>query len=63
MISREAYDLHSQACRRNVKQALRRGMWRHMWWLRLVLADTLRRVCSKRAAPTNSRHTTEDTHD
>ena len=46
---REAYDLHNPACRRNAKSALKRGMWKHMWWLRLVITDTLNRVCSKSA--------------
>jgi hypothetical protein len=43
---REAYDLHHQACRRNAKAALKRGMWKRMWWLRLVFTDTIKRVCS-----------------
>jgi len=46
---REAYDLHHPSCRRNAKAAFKRGMWKRMWWLRLVITDTIGRVCSKSA--------------
>ena len=44
---REAFDLHNSACRQNAKRALKRGMWKNLWWLRLVATDTINRVCSK----------------
>ena len=28
---RESCDLHNPACRRNAKEALKRGMWKRMW--------------------------------
>lgn len=47
--AREAFDLHHPACRRNVKAAIKRGMWKRFWWISLVISDTINKVCSKKA--------------
>lgn len=47
--SREAFDLFNIHCRRNVKNAIRRGMWKKLWWIGLVVSDTFNRVCSRKA--------------
>lgn len=43
---REAFDLFNPACRKNFRHGLRRNKFR-LWWWRLVLSDTIRRVCSR----------------
>ena len=45
--SREAFDLHSPACRQNFRRAFRRK-WRSPSWWRLVAVDTFGRVCSRK---------------
>jgi len=45
--SREAFDLTYKACRTNFKRGLFRGNWKDLWWWRLVISDTMNRVCSK----------------
>lgn len=44
--SREAYDLFHAACRRHVWRRLKRGHWRSLRFLRLVISDTINRVCT-----------------
>ena len=44
--SREAFDLFHSACRRNFRDAFRRKWHQPSWW-KLVLIDTINRVCSK----------------
>jgi hypothetical protein len=45
-VSREAFDLSHQACRRNFWASFPRK-WTQAWWWKLVFADTWNRVCSK----------------
>ncbi len=44
--SREAYDLFHADCRRNFMRRIRRGHWRSLRFLRLVISDTINRVCT-----------------
>ena len=43
--SREAYDLHNPACRVNTWQKLKRGGWKQLSFLKLILSDTINKVC------------------
>jgi hypothetical protein len=44
--SREAYDLHNPACRRNVWRRLTRwGAWKSLWFWGMVVSDTWGNVC------------------
>lgn len=44
---REAFDLYHPACRVNFKRSVKRGKWKKLWWVRLVISDTWNRVCSR----------------
>ena len=43
--SREAFDLHNPACRRNFFYGLKWNKWK-LWWWKVVISDTFNRVCS-----------------
>lgn len=44
--SREAFDLHSPACRDNFWHRLPQK-WNSLYWWKLVIADTKAKVCSR----------------
>lgn len=46
--SREAYDLHNPACRANAWARLKRGDWKRLWFLKLIVTDTWNNVCPPR---------------
>jgi hypothetical protein len=48
--SREAYDLHNPACRANARARLKRGGWKRIWFLKLIITDTKNNVCPPRNA-------------
>jgi hypothetical protein len=48
--SREAYDLHNPACRKNALRRLKHGDWKRIWFLRLIISDTWNNVCPIRKA-------------
>lgn len=47
---REAYDLFSPACREHFKKNFKRN-WKYMSFWRMVVGDTLKRVCSQPYMP------------
>ena len=43
--TREAYDLRNPACRRNAMVRIKRGDWKRIYFLKLIIADTWNNVC------------------
>ena len=57
--SREAYDLHNPACRANARARLKRGGWKRIWFLKLIITDTKNNVCPPRNAKPTGREDNE----
>ena len=43
--AREASDLRNPACRRNAMVRIKRGDWKRIYFLKLIIADTWNNVC------------------